>query len=45
MSALKPSGGWIHYYDFEHTQKTENPTEKTKIKVAEKLASLDLAFE
>jgi tRNA (guanine37-N1)-methyltransferase len=45
LSALKASGGWIHYYDFEHAEKTENPTEKTKLKVAEKLASLDLTFE
>jgi len=45
ISALKTSGGWIHYYDFEHAKKTENPTEKTKLKVAEKLASLDLAFK
>ena len=45
VSALKASGGWIHYYDFEHAEKTENPTEKTKLKVAEKLTSLDLAFE
>ncbi|HUT16761.1 MAG TPA: class I SAM-dependent methyltransferase family protein [Acidobacteriota bacterium] len=45
VSALKVSGGWIHYYDFEHAEKTENPTGKTKLKVAEKLASLDLAFK
>lgn len=43
--ALKSSGGWIHYYDFEHAAKTENPTEKTKLKVAKKLASLGLTFE
>lgn len=45
VSALKPSGGWIHYYDFEHADKTENPTEKIKLKVAEKLASLNSAFK
>jgi tRNA (guanine37-N1)-methyltransferase len=45
VSALKASGGWIHYYDFEHAEKTENPTKKTILKVAEKLASLDLAFK
>jgi tRNA (guanine37-N1)-methyltransferase len=45
LSALKMSGGWIHYYDFEHAAKTESPTEKTKLKVAEKLASLDVAFK
>jgi len=45
VSALKASGGWIHYYDFEHAKKTEKPTDKTKLKVAEKLASLGVAFE
>jgi tRNA (guanine37-N1)-methyltransferase len=45
LSALKTSGGWIHYYDFEHAEKTENPVEKTKLKVAEKLSSLNVAFE
>jgi tRNA (guanine37-N1)-methyltransferase len=45
ISALKTSGGWIHYYDFEHTEKTENPVEKTKLKVTEKLTSLNVAFE
>jgi tRNA (guanine37-N1)-methyltransferase len=43
-STLKPSGGWIHYYDFEHAKKTENPIEKTELKVAERLSSLNLAF-
>jgi len=45
LSALKASGGWIHYYDFEHAKKTENPTEKTRLKVAQKLASLNVNFE
>jgi len=45
VSALKTSGGWIHYYDFEHAEKTENPAEKTKLKATEKLASLNVAFE
>jgi tRNA (guanine37-N1)-methyltransferase len=45
VSALKSSGGWIHYYGFEHAKKTEDPTEKTKLKVAEKLASLGVIFE
>ncbi len=43
-STLKPSGGWIHYYDFEHAKKTENPIEKTELKVAERLSSLNLVF-
>ncbi|HLE75683.1 MAG TPA: class I SAM-dependent methyltransferase family protein [Candidatus Bathyarchaeia archaeon] len=44
ISALKTSGGWLHYYDFEHAEKTENPAEKTKLKVTEKLSSLNVAF-
>jgi tRNA (guanine37-N1)-methyltransferase len=45
VSALKTSGGWIHCYDFEHAEKTEDPVEKTKLKVTKKLASLNAAFE
>jgi tRNA (guanine37-N1)-methyltransferase len=44
LLALKKAGGWIHYYDFEHARKNENPVEKVKLKVAEKLESLDAAF-
>lgn len=43
--ALKPSGGWIHYYGFEHARKSENPVEKSKLKVAEKLNELGVAGE
>jgi tRNA G37 N-methylase Trm5 len=45
LLALKKAGGWIHYYDFEHAQKNENPIAKVKRKVNEKFASLDVAFE
>jgi tRNA (guanine37-N1)-methyltransferase len=45
VSALKASGGWIHYYDFEHAAKTESPAEKVKLKVAETLDALDVDFE
>ncbi len=45
LLALKKTKGWIHYYDFEHANKNENPIEKVKLKVAEKLESLDVAFE
>ena len=45
LLALKKSGGWIHYYDFEHAQKNEDPIVKIKLKVAEKLGSLGIAFE
>jgi tRNA (guanine37-N1)-methyltransferase len=45
LLALKPSGGWVHLYGFEHARKEENPVEKTKVAVAERLANLDLEFE
>jgi tRNA (guanine37-N1)-methyltransferase len=45
VSALKESGGWIHYYDFEHAIKTERPIEKVKLKVAETLDALGADFE
>ena len=45
LLALKKAGGWIHYYNFEHAKKNENPIEKVKLKVAEKLESLGVAFE
>jgi tRNA (guanine37-N1)-methyltransferase len=45
VSALKPSGGWIHLYIFEHAAKNEDPAEKAKLKVAEALAALGVAFE
>jgi tRNA (guanine37-N1)-methyltransferase len=44
VSALKKLGGWIHYYDFQHATINENPTEKTKLKVAEKLDSLGVGY-
>jgi tRNA (guanine37-N1)-methyltransferase len=43
--ALKESGGWIHYYDFAHAAKTENPVDKAKCKVVEKLKSLNVGFQ
>jgi len=45
LLSLKKTGGWIHYYDFEHAKKNENPIEKVKLKVAEKLENLGIAFE
>jgi tRNA (guanine37-N1)-methyltransferase len=45
VSALKTSGGWIHYYDFEHAKKSESPVEKVKLKVAETLIGLGVDFE
>lgn len=43
--ALKSEGGWIHYYDFEHSEKNEDPIYKVKMKVSEKLESLSVDFE
>ncbi|MEM2972287.1 MAG: class I SAM-dependent methyltransferase family protein [Candidatus Bathyarchaeia archaeon] len=43
LSALK-NAGLIHYYDFEHARKGENPVEKVRRKVAEKLGFLNVAF-
>jgi tRNA G37 N-methylase Trm5 len=45
VSALKAPGGWIHYYSFEHAAKTESPTEKVKLKVADALDALGANFE
>jgi tRNA (guanine37-N1)-methyltransferase len=44
LSALKSTGGWIHYYDFQHAPGKENPTEKTKFKIAEKLDCLGVTY-
>ncbi|MCW4015306.1 MAG: class I SAM-dependent methyltransferase family protein [Candidatus Bathyarchaeota archaeon] len=40
LLALKPQGGWIHYYNFEYANKNENPVHKTEAKVLEKLRLL-----
>jgi len=42
--ALRSTGGCIHYYDFEHASKEENPIEKVKAKIAEKLQRLGSEF-
>jgi tRNA (guanine37-N1)-methyltransferase len=44
ISMLKASRGWIHYYGFEHAKKNENSIEKTQVKVAERLSSLNVVF-
>lgn len=38
--ALRPEGGWLHYYDFEYAKKYENPVHKVEVKVSEKLSNL-----
>jgi len=42
--ALKPPGGWIHLYDFQHATGNEDPVEKTKLNVAQKLGSLNMGY-
>jgi tRNA (guanine37-N1)-methyltransferase len=44
LSALKPSGGMIHYYDFQHAPGKENPTAKTELVVTKKLGDLGVSF-
>jgi tRNA (guanine37-N1)-methyltransferase len=44
VSALKTSGGWIHYYDFQHAYENQDPVKQTKQKVAEKLDSLGVGY-
>jgi len=42
--ALKSTGGWIHYYDFEHAKKPEDPIEKVEAKMSQKLQTLGVNF-
>ena len=44
LLALKKSGGWVHYYAFEHARKGESAAEKVKLKVSAKLQSLGVTF-
>ena len=44
LTALKPSGGWVHYYDFVHAGKGEVPVEKVRDKVAAKLSGLGVNY-
>jgi tRNA (guanine37-N1)-methyltransferase len=43
--ALKEAGGWIHYYDFEHATRDEDPVEKIKLKVAKEFQRERVKFE
>jgi tRNA (guanine37-N1)-methyltransferase len=43
--ALKPEGGWIHYYDFEYAKSNEDPVKKVETKVSEKLCKLCPNFQ
>ena len=44
LLALKPKGGWVHYYDSVHALKDDDPVEKLQVKVAEKLEGLGVGF-
>ncbi|MGQ9565383.1 MAG: class I SAM-dependent methyltransferase [Candidatus Bathyarchaeales archaeon] len=44
VDALKPEGGWVHYYDFVHAKKDEDPVVKAKVKVSEKLSQMAVAY-
>lgn len=44
IQALKPKGGWIHYYSFEHARKNENPIEKAKLKLIKKFEELGINY-
>jgi len=44
LSALKKTGGWIHYYDFQHATRAEDPCKKTEQKVAKKLECIGTKY-
>ncbi len=45
LLGLKKTGGWIHYYDFQHAPGKEDPVQKTKLEVAQKLECLGVCYE
>ena len=45
LLALKESGGWVHFYDFVHAVKDEDPVEKVRARVVERLDGLDARVE
>jgi len=45
LFALKPNGGWMHYYDFVHAGKDEEPVEKVRDKVAANLSELKMNYD
>ncbi len=44
VGALKKDGGWIHYHDFVHASRDEDPQELTKRKVATELDHLGVKY-
>jgi tRNA (guanine37-N1)-methyltransferase len=45
LTALKPTGGKIHYYDFVHAEKGVDPIKEVEKKVSEKLGNINVNFE
>jgi len=45
LIALKPLGGYIHYYTFEHATKDESPVKKAETKASERLRKLKARFD
>jgi tRNA (guanine37-N1)-methyltransferase len=45
IHATRTRGGWIHYYDFEHAKKHEDPVQKVKTKVTQRLRKLKTPFQ
>jgi tRNA (guanine37-N1)-methyltransferase len=45
LLALKESGGRVHYYDFVHAAKGENPVEEVETRVSQRLQDLGADFE
>ncbi len=45
LSSVKPQGGWIHYYTFEHARKGESPIKKAQVEVMEALKAQNIIFE
>jgi len=44
LAAIGPEGGTIHYYDFAHAYKCEDPVEKITLKIAGKLDAQSRCF-
>jgi tRNA (guanine37-N1)-methyltransferase len=42
VESLRPRGGWVHYYDFEHVAKGEDPIAKVKTKISRRLSQLSV---
>jgi len=45
IDALKPNGGMIHYYDFTHAGRNEDPICKVKEKISRKLNKFGIDFK